>query len=132
MRDDDVDGALAALGKAAAATTSIPLTIGPASTFSAESDVVYLAVRGDGLRDVRRLRDAVRRVDVLRREDPWPFVAHVTLAVGVERARIDAAVIALSDYRVEVVIDRLHLLEEEPGHIWHPVADVPFGRGGQV
>jgi ribosomal protein S18 acetylase RimI-like enzyme len=70
----------------------------------------------------------------------WPFVPHCTLLDGGDPARLEAGVSVLGDYRAEVVVDRLHLLEErrrdDGVRVWEPVADAVFeapavvGRGG--
>ena len=139
VREDAVDDALAVL-RAAAASLGEPLdlTLGPAATFHPSTPVLYLEVGGD-LDGLHRLRDAVF-VAPLARKLTWPFVPHVTLAEEQPPARLAAGVAALADYRVEVRIERVHLLEEtkDPvrGRVWEPVADaslapaVVVGRGG--
>jgi ribosomal protein S18 acetylase RimI-like enzyme len=64
------------------------------------------------------------------------FVPHVTLADDMAPARIPAAVAALADACLDVTVDRVHLLREEVGRVWLPIADAPLaptvvvGRGG--
>jgi hypothetical protein len=36
-------------------------------------------------------------------------------------------VLALSDYATEVRFERVHVLAEQPGRVWVPVADAPLG-----
>jgi GNAT superfamily N-acetyltransferase len=63
-------------------------------------------------------------------------VPHVTIAEEATGARIEAALGAMTGYRSLVTIERVHLLQEGPGRVWAPIADVPFGppavvgRGG--
>lgn len=138
VREDAVDDALAVLRAAAAAAGPLVLTLGPAATFQPDTPVLYLEVGGD-LDALHRLRDAVF-VAPLARRLTWPFVPHVTLAEEQPAQRLTAAVAALADYRVDVRIERVHLLEEtkdpERGRTWEAVADAPLapkvvvGRGG--
>jgi 2'-5' RNA ligase len=132
---DRVPEALAVLRSAAAAAGGpLRLRFGPAATFDPATPVVYLAVAGEVDRLVA-LRDAVFRPP-LQRALTHPFVPHVTLADDMAPERIPAAVAALADACLDVTIDRLHLLREEPGRVWRPVADAPLapavvvGRGG--
>ena len=134
VREDRLGDALAVLRSAAAATRPLSLTLGPPATFLPDNPVLYLAVGGDD-EGLRRLRDAVF-ADPLARPLTWPWVPHVTVADDADLGRIDAALGALADYRVDVRIDRVHLLREGPGRVWEAVADAPFapatvvGRGG--
>lgn len=132
---DRVGEALAVLRAAASATSPFEVTLGPVATFHPVTPVLYLAVGGDGVDELVRLRDRVFR-EPLSRRLTHPFVPHVTLADGMDPARIDAACRALADYRATARIERAHLLEEQPGRVWVPVADAPFrppavvARGG--
>ena len=135
VRDDRLADALVALRSAAAGSRPLRLTLGPVDTFLPVNPVVLLRVGGEGAEALRAVRDAVF-VEPLARPLTWPWVPHVTLADGAEPARIEAAVTALAGYQVEVVLDRLHLLQEGPGRVWTVIADAPFvppavvGRGG--
>ena len=134
VREDRLGDALAVLRSAAAATRPLALTLGPPASFLPDNPVLYLAVGGD-TEGLGRLRDAVF-ADPLARPLTWPWVPHVTVADEADPGRIDAGLRALADYRVDVRVDRVHLLREGPGRVWEPVADVPFapaavvGRGG--
>lgn len=134
VREDRLGDALAVLRSAAAATRPLALTLGPPATFLPDNPVLYLAVGGD-TEGLRRLRDAVF-ADPLARPLTWPWVPHVTVVDEAAPGRIHAAVGALAGYRVDVRVDRAHLLREGPGRVWAPVADAPFavatvvGRGG--
>jgi 2'-5' RNA ligase len=136
VRDDALADALAVLRAAASATTPAPLrlALGPPTTFQPVTPVVYLAVAGD-LAGLAELRDRVF-TPPLARPIGFEFVPHVTLNEDMEPERIPATVAALADFTAEVEIDRVHVLRENPGRLWRPVADAPFvipavvGRGG--
>lgn len=134
VREDRLGEALAVLRSAAAATRPLALSLGPPATFLPDNPVLYLAVGGD-LDGMRRLRDAVF-ADPLERPLTWPWVPHVTVADEAAPERIASALAALADYRVDVRVDRVHLLREGPGRVWEPIADAPLapavvvGRGG--
>jgi 2'-5' RNA ligase/GNAT superfamily N-acetyltransferase len=133
-----VSDALAVLREAAAeagrAGGALRLRLGPAATFHPVTPVVYVGVAGDVHR-LQLLRDRVFRPP-LERALTHAFVPHVTLADDMAPERIPAAVAALADACLDVTVDRVHLLREEAGRIWRPVADAPLvlatvvGRGG--
>jgi 2'-5' RNA ligase len=133
VREDRLGEALAVLRGAAAATRPFIVSLGPPSTFLPDNPTLHLGVVDDA--EVRRLRDRVF-VDPLARPLTWQFVPHVTLADEADPARVDAALVALAGYTVDVTFARVHLLREGPGRIWAPIADAAFaapaviGRGG--
>lgn len=135
VAEDRLDEALAVLRRAGAAARPVTVALGPPATFLPVNPVLYLAVTGRGREQVVGLRDAVFHPP-LRRRLTFPFEPHVTLAEEAGPGRIEAALVALEGYRLEVTVDRLHLLEEGPGRIWRPVAEVALaapavvGRGG--
>lgn len=126
VREERLDEAFAVLRRAAAATPAIPLTLGPPATFLPDNPVVYLQVGGD-LEPLRTLRDAVF-VEPLDRALTWPWLPHVTIADDAAPERIAAALVALQDYVAEATFDSVHLLRENPGRIWEPVANALFTR----
>lgn len=134
VREDRMGDALAVLRAAAGAARPLRLALGPPATFLPVNPTVYLDVGGD-LDALHALRDRVFR-EPLERTLTWPFVPHVTIADELDPDRIPPALAALADYAAEVVVDRVHLLQEGPGRAWEPVADAPFappavvGRGG--
>jgi 2'-5' RNA ligase len=133
VRDDRMDDALAVLRAAGEAMDGpLVLELGPVATFLPTTPVAYLAVGGD-LAGLEQLREAIF-VEPLARSLTWPFVPHVTLADEAPTERIEAAVAALADYRVAVVFEHVHVLEEGSGRVWTPVADARLGpppaRGG--
>jgi 2'-5' RNA ligase len=85
--------------------------------------VVYLEVAGD-VEAIRSLHDAVL-VGVLERNPTHAFVPHATIVESTTPDRIDAALIALADYKVEVTFESVHLLQEG-GRVWSPVAEAIF------
>lgn len=127
--------ALRVLREAAAATRPFTVHLGPPTTFLPANPVLYLPVVGEGRSAVFALRERVFR-EPLARTLTWPFVPHVTLADEAETDRVAAGERALCDYGAEVYFERLHLLREEPGRVWTPIADATFaapavvGRGG--
>lgn len=133
VRLDEIDAALALLRSACESFAPFAVELGPVTTFAPVSPVIKLSVSGDDM--IKRLRDAVFRPP-LERPLTFPFDAHATLADDASQARIDAALVALRDYKVAVEFKRLHLLKEEEGCTWVPIADFPFaepavvGRGG--
>jgi 2'-5' RNA ligase len=131
VRGDDLATALSVLRSAAGSVGHpIHLTLGRMSTFLPVNPVLYLAVGGD-VDQLARLRDAVFRPP-LERKLSWPWVPHVTLADGAPEPRIGAALEALQDYTAVAAVDRLVLLEEGPGRVWTPLADVALGPAARV
>lgn len=133
--DDRLMDAVDRLRAAAATTRPFRVRLGPPTTFLPDNPVLYLRVGGEGVTALHALRDAVFH-EPLARTLTWPFVPHVTIADEAAPERIDAAVIALADFVVDVTFDRVHLLQEGPGRVWSPIADASFaapaviGRGG--
>ncbi len=138
FHDHELPAALAVLRAAAEATAPFVLTFGPPATFLPVNPVLYLAVGGD-LDAVRELRRRVMQPP-LHRKPQWTFEPHLTLCEQLEPSRIAAATAAMADYRAEVTVDRVHLLEQRHWDggptAWRPVADAAFGppavvgRGG--
>jgi len=124
VRTEDVDVAFAVLRRAAANTPTITVTLGPATTFHPVNPVVYLSVGGDDVDIVHALHDAVL-VDVFERPQPLEFVPHVTIVESTTPERIDAALVALADYRVDVTFESVHLLKEVD-RVWTPIAEAIF------
>jgi 2'-5' RNA ligase len=133
IRTDDLPAVFAHVRGAAAATDSITVTLGPAVTFHPVNPVVYLEVGGE-VDAVRALRDRVCS-GPLTRPSEHDFVPHVTVVESTTPERIEAALVALADYRVEVTFDAVHVLQQQE-QVWRPIADSRFeqplviGRGG--
>lgn len=133
VRDDDLDSALDLLRDAAARTTPFRLVLGPPRTFLPINPVLYLEVGGD-VASVDKLRDRIFRPP-LERNLTWPFQPHVTLLDQGSEERIRAAQEALADYRAEVLLERVHLLQElneEGVRFWRPIAEAAFGAPAVV
>ncbi len=139
VRRDEVGEALSVLRRAASQTRPFTLTLGPPATFLPDNPVLYLEVGGD-LDALVALRSRVF-VGPLSRTLTWPFTPHVTICDSGEPTRLEAAVVALADFRVDFAVERVHLLHEQPhdGHRhrrWVPFLDavlaepVVVGRGG--
>jgi 2'-5' RNA ligase len=126
--------ALQVLRAAAQATRPFTVTTGAPATFLPDNPVLFLPV-DEGAPAITALRDRVFR-EPLARPLSWPFVPHMTLADEAAPARIDAARLALADYRFTATFERVHLLQEGKGRVWQPIADAAFeepvvkGRGG--
>ena len=129
VHERDVPAALALLRQAAAEHGPFALELGPAATFLPDTPVLFLDVAGP-LAALHALRDGIFRPPLERRLS-WPFVPHVTLADEAEPTRIEAAVVALADFRAAVTFDRVHLLSEE-GRVWSPWADARMGATSVV
>ena len=111
VHDDDLAEVLAVVDAAAARAEPMELTIGPVQTFGAHSPVRFLAV--EPWAPVAALYEACW-TGVLDRERKRPFHPHVTVDIGGSPTdRPDAAVELLAGYRVEVGIDRVHVLEHD-------------------
>ncbi len=134
VAEDRLPDALALVRDAAAASPPVTLDLGPPGTFLPANAVLYLSVGGD-VAAVRTLRERVLR-EPLARATAWAFVPHVTLADEAPPEVIDAALAALSHYRVQVRFDRAHLLRQRRDRVWEPIAEAPLrapavvGRGG--
>lgn len=131
VREERLEDVESVIRRAAAAARPISATLGPPASFLPASPVLHLAVGpGEAVTDVKRLRDAVS-VEPMARDLAWPFVPHVTLLDGGDRARIAAAVEALSVLVVDVTFGAVTLLREQRDEdgvrIWRPVLDVSFG-----
>jgi 2'-5' RNA ligase len=133
VRVGDLPAVFAQLRAAGAAITPFSVTLGPAVTFQPVNPVVYLEVGGD-VDAVHAIRSGVF-AGALHRKLSYDFVPHVTIAENLAPERIEAALIALADYRVEVTFESVHLLQEHERR-WHPIAEARFeeplivGRGG--
>jgi 2'-5' RNA ligase len=137
---DGMKGVLATLRAAAAQARPIVLELGPPRTFDTDEGVVYLEVsgRGDAPDALAALHEGCGS-GPLDRPREHAFVPHVTLTTGVAPDHVRALLEVIGGFSSrEVVVDRLHLLQQEgaPPHRWEPVADVPLGpavivgRGG--
>ncbi|HEX4868439.1 MAG TPA: GNAT family N-acetyltransferase [Acidimicrobiales bacterium] len=133
VAERDLPAALATVRQAAAASRPLALRLGPVATFAPVNPVAYLAVGGapDALDALHSLRRGLRS-GVLDRPDPHDFVPHATVADELAAGRIEGAVRALADFAAEVSIERVHVLAEQPGRVWVPIADAPLGGAGGV
>jgi 2'-5' RNA ligase len=135
VRDVDVDAAVAVVTAAAAAAEPLRVDLGPVVSFAPVTHTVHLAVGGPDLDALGVLRAGVHQAP-LARPDVHPWTPHVTLAAEAEPGRVTAALGALDRYRAEVVLDRVHVLVQDPDRVWNPLADAalgplaPSGRGG--
>jgi 2'-5' RNA ligase len=129
VRDDDLGATFDLLHEVAAGCPPLELVLGPVASFAPVNPVAYLKVTGDAgeLARLVGLKDDLHAGSLDRPED-WPFVPHVTVATELPEDRLAAAVVALSEISVPVRFDRVHVLAEQEGHVWVPVADAALGR----
>lgn len=132
---------LAHLRAEAADTAPLSVRIGPPATFAPRSPVLYLEVHGGGAQLAalqRRLGRGPLAPPPSRPERP--FVPHVTVAGSVGCERAAAAIELLGAYELQLTLDRLHLLEQDPAaprQPWMVLVEVPLGgafvvgRGGR-
>jgi 2'-5' RNA ligase len=131
--DRELPAALAVLREAAAATPPLTLAVGPAASFHPVTPVAYLQVAAR--EDTGALQELRRRLDVdpLARSTDHPYEPHVTICDDLSEERAGAAIAALSDFRVDVAVDRIHLMGVGPSGAWRAIADAPLGGdGGEV
>jgi 2'-5' RNA ligase/GNAT superfamily N-acetyltransferase len=129
----DLPAALAVVRRAAADTAPLELQLGPVTTFQPVNPVAYLAVDGeaDQMDSLTQLR-AGCLTPPLDRPQEHDFVPHVTVADELAPLRLDAAPAVLGDFTAPVTFDRVHVLAEQPGRVWVPIADVPLGAAPGV
>jgi 2'-5' RNA ligase/GNAT superfamily N-acetyltransferase len=129
VADRDLSKAFATVRAAAAAVPPLALRLGPVATFAPVNPVAYLEVGGESsvLEDLDRLRIACTGGPLERAQD-HDFVPHVTVADALAPERLDAVAGVLADFTAEVTIDRVHVLAEQPGRVWRPVADAVLGE----
>ncbi len=130
VRDDALAEAFDLVHAVGGACPPLALHLGPVATFAPVSPVAYLAASGDPATMARltRLSDDLHAGPLERPRD-HPFVPHVTVASELPAERLASSVAVLADYGIDVTFDRVHVLAEQPGRSWVPVADAPLGRG---
>jgi 2'-5' RNA ligase/GNAT superfamily N-acetyltransferase len=133
VADRDLPTAFAVVRRAAAATIPLELRVGPAATFQPVNPVAYLAVGGaaEQLAALSSLRAACLAGPLDRPQD-HEFVPHVTIADQLAPLRLDSVGAVLGDFKVDVTIDRVHVLAEQPGRVWVPIADMALGVADAV
>jgi 2'-5' RNA ligase len=130
VNERDIPAVFATVRTAAAATPVLSLRLGPVTTFLPVNPVGYLAVDGEpsALDALDMLRQACLTGPLDRPQDR-DYVPHVTVVDDLAPARLEAAVAALADFAADVTFDRAHVLAEQPGRIWVPIAEMPLGEG---
>jgi 2'-5' RNA ligase len=130
VRDEDLAEAFDLVHDTAAACPPLELRLGPVTSFAPVNPVAYLAVDGEPptMAHLVRVRDELH-TGPLERPSDHDFVPHVTVASELPPDRLEASVLALAAYAAEVTFERVHVLAEQPGRIWVPVADARLGRG---
>ena len=134
LRGEEVAGALAVVRDAAAKCPPLALELGPATTFGDEGarTVLYLAVGGPDRDRLHGLQAALVAGPLERPPQHESFVPHVTISISLPPERVDAGIAALADYRAEMLVDRVHVLEKVRDedldlHVWRPVAAAALG-----
>lgn len=130
VSERDLPSAFGVVRAAAAASPALDLRLGPVTTFQPVNPVAYLAVDGPAasMAALSTLHDACLAGPLQRPQD-HDFVPHVTVADEQSGTRLDAAVTALADFGADVTFDRVHVLAEQPGRIWVPIAEMQLGDG---
>jgi 2'-5' RNA ligase len=129
VRVEHLPAALDLVHEVAAGCAPLELVLGPVASFAPVNPVAFLKVTGPPaeLSRLVGLKDGLHAGPLDRPED-WPFVPHVTIAAELPDERLAAAVVALSEIALAVRFDRVHVLAEQDGHVWVPVADAGLGR----
>lgn len=129
----ELTSAFAVVRSAAASTAPLALRMGPVATFQPVNPVAFLQVRGDDhdMAALAALRAGCLDGPLDRPQD-HDFVPHVTIADSLAPDRLGQVGSVLADFGADVTIDRVHVLAEQPGRIWVPVADMPLGVGPAV
>jgi 2'-5' RNA ligase len=132
VAEADLADALRVLRDAAAEASPLVLRLGPPETFLPVEPVLQLGIGGEDeqLEGLHALRDRAF-LPPLARPLSHPFVPHVTLCASGTPGWIEQAARTLVAYEADLVVERLHLLQElalEDGRQWQAIADVPFGR----
>ncbi len=120
----------------AARNGPLRLVLGPPGTFAPRTPVVFLEVGGD-LEELGELARSLAAGPLAPPpgRDERELVPHVTLSGGTDEHRAAVVCEALGDYRAEVTIDRVTLLEQDdtaPRRPWAPVAEAMLGRPAVV
>ncbi len=127
LRDDDLADAMVVVDRAAAATPPLELALGPVETFEESSPVRFLRVAP--WEPVTALYEACWR-GPFDRERKRPFHPHVTIDIdGSPTTGPDPALGLLAGYAVDVVVDRLSLLEyvdDDEGRRWEAHTHYPL------
>lgn len=133
VAEGDLPVAFAAVRSAAVATNPLELSVGPVGTFLPVNPVAYLKVGGveDQLAGLVALRRGCLSGPLDRPQD-HEFVPHVTIASELTPSRLESVGDALADFRANVTVDRVHVLAEQPGRVWVPIADMPLGSSPSV
>lgn len=133
---DRLDEAVARVESAAAASSALRLTLGPAVTFTPPTSVLFLAVGEAATVDaLARLREALWQPPY-DRPTKRPFVPHVTLAEHLDEEHLGASLLAFAHVRATAVIEVVHLWEEhrldDGRRVWRPHHEARLGPPSTV
>ncbi len=140
VREEDLEDTFSVVRDAAGGCPPLRLVVGPAATFDPARTVLYLAVGGPDLDRLHELQTCLVAGPLDRPADR-PFVPHVTVSIALSPERVESSLAALADFEAEILVDRIHVLENTRDedldrHVWRPIADAflggrsVVGRGG--
>ncbi len=133
VNERDLGESFRVVRAAAVACAPLQLELGPVRSFAPVNPVAYLGV---GAED--QVLDALLRLHrgclggPLQRELEHEFVPHVTVGADLTDSRLEHAVSALRDFSATITVDRVHVLAEQSGRAWVPIADAPLGDPAAV
>jgi 2'-5' RNA ligase len=96
-------------------------------TFRPVSSVVFVQVAG-GISACERIEQAIR-TGPLKRDVPFYYHPHVTVAHNVDDEAMDRAFNELASYRCSFEVRAFDLFENVDDLVWRPVATFDFGAG---
>lgn len=94
-------------------------------TFRPITEVVFVALAA-GMSECERLAGAVRG-GPLRRELPYPYHPHITIAHDVPQGALDRVYAELADFHAHLVFDHFTLYVHGDDGRWRPIRDFPLG-----
>lgn len=128
--ESDLDHLGSKISRVAGETEPFSLSLGAIKSFGPTSSVLYLQVE-DLSGSLSRLRDRLGRGELpLTIRQERAFVAHVTLADGLSRERIESALELLGEYRGSFEASTLDLLQRHPeSSKWAVASQYLLGQG---
>jgi len=115
------------LGAVAAAQQPFTMLLRSTGTFRPVSPVVFVQVAG-GISACERIAAAIR-TGPLKRDAPFSYHPHVTVAHHVDEASMDRAFDELASYDCTFEVAGFHLFEYGQECVWRPVRSFQFNAG---
>ena len=122
----DLEKFIEHLESVAAAHEPFTVRLAGSDTFRPISPVVFVALV-DGAAGCARVQADVRSGPV-ERVLPFPYHPHVTVAHDLPEPQLDAALVALADYRAEFVAEGFALFERDDDGYWRVGHEFTFGQ----